>query len=37
MPNNTEPAFHKEEFNKMQESLGQITIKQQTSMTMHWL
>jgi hypothetical protein len=30
MPNDTKPAFHKEEFNKMQESLGQITIKQQT-------
>jgi hypothetical protein len=33
--NDTKPAFHKEEFNKMQESLGQLTIKQQTLTTMH--
>jgi hypothetical protein len=28
MPNDTKPAFHKEALNKMQESLGQLTIKQ---------
>jgi hypothetical protein len=35
MPNNTKPVLHKEELNKMQESLGQLTIKQQTLTTMH--
>jgi hypothetical protein len=29
MPNNTKPAFHEEDFKKKQESLGQLTIKQQ--------
>jgi hypothetical protein len=33
--NDTKPAFHEEEFNKMQESLGQLTIKQQMLTTIH--
>jgi hypothetical protein len=35
MPNTTKPEFHEKEVNKMQESLGQITINQQISSTMH--
>jgi hypothetical protein len=35
MPNDTKPAFPEEEFNKTQESLGQLIIKQQTLTTMH--